>query len=59
MSDITGARSASDLPSRALEYVRFIEGLVGAPITMVGVGPAREQLVSLSSDAAINAVAAA
>jgi hypothetical protein len=33
--------------------------LVGAPITMVGVGPAREQLVSLSSDAAINAVAAA
>ena len=59
MSDITRARSSADLPERALEYVRFVEGLVGAPISMVGVGPARDQLVSLSADAAINAVAAA
>jgi adenylosuccinate synthase len=59
MQDITGARSASDLPERAVAYVREIESLVGAPITMVGVGPAREQLVPLSADAAMNAAAAA
>jgi adenylosuccinate synthase len=59
MSDITSAHSSADLPERALEYVHFVESLVGAPISMVGVGPARDQLVSLSADAAINAVAAA
>jgi adenylosuccinate synthase len=59
MQDITGARAASDLPGRALAYVREIESLVGAPITMVGVGPAREQLVALSANAAMNAAAAA
>jgi adenylosuccinate synthase len=57
--DITGARVADDLPAPARRYVRFIEDLLGAPITMVGVGPAREQLVALSADAAINAVATA
>jgi adenylosuccinate synthase len=59
MKDITDARAASDLPERALAYVREIESLVGAPITMVGVGPAREQLVALSANAAMNAAAAA
>jgi adenylosuccinate synthase len=59
MQDITGARAVSDLPERALAYVRQIESLVGAPITMVGIGPAREQLVALSADAAMNAAAAA
>ena len=59
MHDITAARTAADLPRYALDYVKYVEGLVGAPITMVGVGPAREQLVALTADAAINAVAAA
>jgi adenylosuccinate synthase len=48
-----------DLPERALSYVKRIEALIGAPITMVGVGPAREQLVAVSANAAINAVTAA
>jgi len=57
--DITEARVTSDLPERALSYVKRIEALIGAPITMVGVGPAREQLVAVSANAAINAVTAA
>jgi adenylosuccinate synthase len=52
-SDITGIRSASDLPARAVDYVHFLEDQIGAPITMVGVGPDREQLVPLTDDAAI------
>lgn len=57
--DITGARTADELPPLARDYVRFVEEMAGAPITMVGVGPAREQLVAVSADAAINVVAAA
>ena len=42
-----GAREAGDLPARARDYLRFIEDHVGAPITLVGVGPDREQIVAL------------
>jgi adenylosuccinate synthase len=47
LEDTTGARSAGDLPARALSYLRFLEERVGAPISLVGVGPSREQLVPL------------
>jgi adenylosuccinate synthase len=57
--DITSARSATELPEGALDYVRYIGQLIGAPVTMVGVGPARDQLVALSADAAINVATAA
>jgi adenylosuccinate synthase len=52
-SDITGVRSVLDLPEGALDYIRFLETQVGAPISMVGVGPAREQLVAMNEHAAI------
>jgi adenylosuccinate synthase len=52
-TDITSARSAADLPAKAIGYVEFLEHAIGAPITMVGVGPAREQLVPLTDSAAI------
>ncbi len=39
------ARHLDDLPRRAIEYIRFLEDQVGVPITMVGVGPGREQVV--------------
>jgi len=39
------ARHPDDLPRRAVEYIRFLEDQVGVPITMVGVGPGREQVV--------------
>lgn len=57
MRDITAARSAQDLPDNARGYIAFLERLIGARITMVGVGPAREQLVPLTADAAILAAA--
>ncbi|HKG26569.1 MAG TPA: adenylosuccinate synthase [Thermomicrobiales bacterium] len=46
-------RTADELPANAMAYIRFLEGQIGAPITMVGVGPDREQLVPLTGDAAI------
>jgi adenylosuccinate synthase len=55
--DITGARRRADLPEGALAYIALLEREVGARITMVGVGPDREQLVPVSDEAAILAVA--
>ena len=49
----TEARSASDLPEGAMRYVRFIEDAIGAPVTLAGVGPGREQLVPLRDDAIV------
>ena len=43
--DLTDARSIDDLPARALAYIDLIEERIGAPITRIGVGPGREQLV--------------
>ena len=43
--EVTEARSMSDLPQRAREYVRRIEQLIGAPIDMISVGPEREQAI--------------
>jgi adenylosuccinate synthase len=40
-------RRAADLPLRARAYLRFIEDRVGVPISLVGVGPGREQIVPL------------
>ncbi|MGH2559009.1 MAG: adenylosuccinate synthase [Thermomicrobiales bacterium] len=49
--ETTGARIANELPAGARRYVAMLEQLVGAPITMAGVGPAREQLVPLDAGA--------
>ena len=38
----------SDLPAEAAAYLRFVERQAGVPITLVGVGPRRRQLVRLS-----------
>lgn len=47
MEDITSVRDAADLPENARAYGSVITGRIGAPVTMMGVGPAREQLVRL------------
>jgi adenylosuccinate synthase len=39
------ARSWDLLPSNARRYVLRIEEVVGAPVTMVSVGPARDQTI--------------
>jgi adenylosuccinate synthase len=46
-----GARRAEDLPQLALEYLRFIEGQIGVPVSLVGVGPGRDQIVALAPPA--------
>jgi len=38
-------RSFEDLPSNAKHYVNTIENLTGVPVTLVSVGPAREQSI--------------
>jgi adenylosuccinate synthase len=39
--DITGARSWSDLPPAARDYVRFLSKQIGVPVSIVSVGPDR------------------
>jgi adenylosuccinate synthase len=43
--EIGECRSFSDLPGAAQEYMRFIGEHVGVPVTLVGVGPGRDQVV--------------
>jgi adenylosuccinate synthase len=43
--DLGECRTVSDLPDAAREYLQFISEHVGAPVTLVGVGPGREQVV--------------
>jgi adenylosuccinate synthase len=43
--DLGECRTLSDLPEGAREYLQFIEEHTGAPVTLIGVGPGREQVV--------------
>jgi len=45
--DISHARKLDDLPAEARSYLETISQLVGAPITIVSVGPDREQTVMI------------
>jgi adenylosuccinate synthase len=47
--DITKAREFGDLPVNAQGYVRTLEELSGAPISAIGVGPARDATIQLRS----------
>ncbi|MBW9207335.1 adenylosuccinate synthase [Mumia sp. zg.B53] len=43
--DISGARSFEDLPPTAQAYVRRVEELSGARMSVIGVGPGRDQAI--------------
>jgi adenylosuccinate synthase len=43
MEEVDGAMTFEDLPKAARDYVRRIEELVDVPVSVVSVGPAREQ----------------
>lgn len=45
--DITDCRWFDELPETVRAYVRALERIVGCPITMLGVGPARSQVITL------------
>mgnify|MGYP001058902648 CR=1 FL=1 len=47
--DVTGIRQFEDLPTNAQQYVRRIAELSGIPVTMISVGPEREQLIHVQS----------
>jgi adenylosuccinate synthase len=49
MEEIDEAKTFEDLPKAAREYVRRIEELVDVPISVVSVGPAREQSLPVAS----------
>jgi adenylosuccinate synthase len=55
--DISECRSESDLPAAAREYLRFIEEFVGVPITLVGVGPGRDQVIWMGDRSPANVLA--
>ena len=46
-TDITGARTFSDLPAEAQAYVRYIEERADTPIGWVSVGPERSQMLEV------------
>ena len=43
--DITGCRSFDELPENARRYVEFVEQQVGARVSVIGVGPGRDEVV--------------
>ena len=41
--DLTGARAIDELPATVRDYLDRIEALLGAPVSIVSVGPERTQ----------------
>uniref|UniRef100_A0A8C5NB75 Adenylosuccinate synthetase n=1 Tax=Gouania willdenowi TaxID=441366 RepID=A0A8C5NB75_GOUWI len=46
-TDTSAARKWNDLPSKAQNYIRFIENHIGVPIKWVGVGKSRECMIQM------------
>ena len=49
-ADISGCRTAADLPNEARAYLDFISEFAGVPIRLVGVGPGRDQVVWIGDE---------
>jgi adenylosuccinate synthase len=45
-ADITDARSFAELPPAARDYVHWVEERLETPVTLVGVGPRRDQILA-------------
>ena len=43
--DISTARSLDDLPKNARDYVAALEAMINAPISVIGVGPGRDESI--------------
>jgi adenylosuccinate synthase len=46
-TDIETAGRLEELPAAARDYVRFVEEFAGVPVSILGVGPARDQTIVL------------
>ena len=44
-ADITGCRTFEDLPENAQRYVEFVENQIGARVSVIGVGPGRDEVI--------------
>ena len=45
--DISEARKIDDLPRTARDYVAALEEMIGAPISAIGVGPGRDETITV------------
>lgn len=45
--DITGCRTFDDLPATVQSYIHELERICGCRVSMLGVGPARDQVISI------------
>jgi adenylosuccinate synthase len=43
--DLSKIQRPEDLPANVIRYIQTAESLIGAPITMIGVGPKRSQVI--------------
>jgi adenylosuccinate synthase len=48
-TDLSAARSFTDLPEKAQSYVRRLEELIGCPIVLISVGARRDQTIMLKN----------
>jgi adenylosuccinate synthase len=48
-SDTTSVRSFDELPLNAQRYVRFLAERSGVPVTMLGVGPSRDEIIYVTA----------
>jgi adenylosuccinate synthase len=48
-TDLTGLTERRDLPGQALDYVAFLEEEIGVPVSLVGVGPGRDQFLHFAA----------
>jgi adenylosuccinate synthase len=55
--DITAVRRFEDLPQAAQDYLDYVEKFVGVPIVLVGVGPARDQVIEIERSAPLRRAA--
>jgi len=44
-SDITNCRTFEELPKEARDYISYIEDLAEVPVSIIAVGPSREQTI--------------
>lgn len=44
----TGAKNYYDLPNQARSYIEYIEKFIGVKVKWIGVGPARDHMISRS-----------
>jgi len=50
-SDLTGCTDRGELPAQAIAYLEALEKTIGVPISIIGVGPGRKQIVAFNQAA--------